>query len=78
MTVIEIRLIEDKYTFITNGRASTTTFDKKFRTMMINKAKFLVKNTSGPLKLIIEDENSKVSFEKEFANSRDVNMSELV
>ncbi len=78
MQTIEIRLIDGKYTFITNGRASTTTFDGRFRIMMINKVKFLIRNTSGKFRLIMESANGEVMLDKEYKDSSEVNMSEIV
>ncbi|TCG11304.1 hypothetical protein [Mycoplasma todarodis] len=78
MQTIEIRLIDGQYTFITNGRASSTTFDSRFRIMMINKAKFMIKNTSGSFRLIMEDANGEVILDKEYADSSKVNMSEII
>ncbi|NQZ65841.1 MAG: hypothetical protein HRT99_01315 [Mycoplasmatales bacterium] len=78
MQTIEIKLIDGNYTFITNGRASSTTFDKRFRVMMVNKTKFIIKNTSGPFRLIIDDENGEVGFDKEFKDSSEVKLEEIV
>lgn len=72
MKVLELRIIDDKYTIVTDGRASSTTFDTKFRAMAVNKFKFVTKNTPTPFKVIVEDAQGKEIVNKEITNLSDI------
>ena len=59
MKNIELRLKNNKYTILKNGVESSTTFDYRFRTMAVNKFKFIAKNTPLPFKIMVDDKNGK-------------------
>lgn len=72
MKKLELRLEEEKYVLVADGKKSSTTFSSKFRIMAINKFKFITKNSLLPLHIIVENSDGKVIIDKEIKEFKEV------